>query len=205
MVSETGIQEPLRRLLNDRTSPEARALYTEIARYAHNRIRRLTRLRYPDLLSEAQQEEIVAESLYQLMSGALAQFRGGTLPELLGFVRTIADRCLWRVARRQIRERDTLMGPSGQLIEDWTSHPGSPEDTLLVIPPSPLEERDARYLTELLSAGSQADLARAQGVSRAAVTQRIQRIRRRIESLSPDERDTAEAWVRQTAARISST
>jgi hypothetical protein len=54
-------------------------------------------------------------------------------------------------------------------------------------------------LTALLTAGSQAGLAHREGVSRAAVTQRLHRIRDRVAQMSPDAQDTAREWVRETA------
>ena len=60
---------------------------------------------------------------------------------------------------------------------------------------SPLSEADQAYLRQLLAAGSKAELARRAGVSRAAVTQRVQRIRRRVAELAPRERSSHEVWL----------
>ncbi|MEL6345521.1 MAG: hypothetical protein AAFV53_20600 [Myxococcota bacterium] len=201
-VDENGILAPLRQLLANRRSPEARALYLQLAEYTNSRVSRLTRSRYADLLSQAEQEEIVGEVLYQLMSGTLAQFRGQTLGELLAFVRTITDRCLWRTAKRRIRERDALAGEAGEHVRDWNSVSARPDQVLVAIPQTPLAQSDADYLIGLFQSGSQANYARACGVSRAAVTQRVQRIRKRIASMSEAEQATTEAWLRNTVAML---
>ena len=51
----------------------------------------------------------------------------------------------------------------------------------------------------LLEAGSKAALARRVGVSRAAVTQRVQRIRQRIDALSGHDRMAHDVWMTQEA------
>ena len=202
-AEENGILGPLRQLLSDRQSPEAKALYLQLAQFTGGRVSRLARCRYPDLLTESDQEDIVSDVLYQLMSGTLAQFRGTSIGELLAFVRTVTDRSLWRLAQRRIREREALAGEAGEAVRSWSSPPPHPDQAVLVIPTTPLSETDASYLLSLVEAGSQADFARQQGVSRAAVTQRIQRIRRRIAAMSTREQATTEAWLRHSAARLS--
>jgi DNA-directed RNA polymerase specialized sigma24 family protein len=202
-AEENGILGPLRQLLSDRQSPESKALFLQLAQFAGGRVSRLARSRYPDLLSESDQEDVVSDVLYQLMSGTLAQFRGTSIGELLAFVRTISDRSLWRLAQRRIRERDALAGEAGEAVRGWTSPATRPDQTILSIPTTPLSDTDASYLLSLVEAGSQADFARQQGVSRAAVTQRLQRIRRRISAMSTREQATTEAWLRHSAARIS--
>lgn len=201
-AKDNGILVPLRQLLSNRRSAEARALYLQIAQYTGSRVARLTRSRYADLLSDAEQEEVVGEVLYQLMSGTLAQFRGQSLGELLAFVRTITDRCLWRTAQRRIRERDALTGEVGEIVREWTATTTRPDQAIVAIPKTPLNEKDAAYLLGLFQAGSQANYARSCGVSRAAVTQRVQRIRRRIESMSEAEQATTEAWLRNSLVRL---
>ncbi|MFT4979796.1 MAG: hypothetical protein ACI8S6_005708 [Myxococcota bacterium] len=114
----------------------------------------------------------------------------------------MADRSLWRAAQKIIRERDALRGMVGEIVREWTSASPRPDQALFSIPPSPLSPQDSEYLIELIRSGSQAEMARVSGVSRAAVTQRIQRIRRRIAELSRAEQDTAETWLRHTAVRI---
>ena len=85
----------------------------------------------------------------------------------------------------------------------WTRRPApSPDAGFELTPDSPLAADDQRYLTALLQAGSKAELARVTGVSRAAVTQRIQRIQERIRSLGPRERASHEAWMQQQASVI---
>jgi len=202
-AEEKGILGPLRQLLSDRQSPESKALYIQIAKFTHSRVIRLSRIRYSDLLSGAAQEDIVSEVLYQLMSGTLAQFRGHTIGELLAFVRTVTDRSVWRSAQKLIREREALKGTVGEVVREWTSSAPRPDQVVMSIPQPPLSEQDARYLLDLVRSGSQAEFARSSGVSRAAVTQRVQRIRKRIAQLSVSEQATTETWLRHSAVRMS--
>jgi len=204
MLSSQKIRDPLRQLLASRCSPEARALYLKLARFVDLRVQRIVRDRYSDLLSAADREDVVGDVLYLLMSGTLAQFRGQSLPELLGFVRTVTDRNLWRAAQKKIRDRNALTGELAEEIRGWSSAPLRPDQALFSLPQPPISEQDATYLVDLFQVGSQSALARQQGVSRAAVTQRIQRIRRRIQRLSAQDQDTTETWLRSTAVRISS-
>jgi hypothetical protein len=67
---------------------------------------------------------------------------------------------------------------------------------------SPLTESDQAYLIELLQAGSKAELARRAGVSRAAVTQRVQRIHSRVRELATQDRIQHEVWLEQAARRV---
>lgn len=193
------IRRQLRLLLADRRSPEARALFEVLTRYAHKRVAMVSR-HCGGALSEAEQEEAVGEVLLQLMQGSLAAFRGDSLPELLGFVRTIADRTTWRVVRRRDRER-ALIHADAELVEDWNAAMPRPDAHLETVPDSPLPEADQAYLVDLLRAGSKAELARRAGVSRAAVTQRVQRIRGRIDELAPHARMAHEVWLSQAARR----
>lgn len=193
------LRPQLRLLLCDRHAPEARALFDVLVRYGHRRVALVSR-HCGNALAEAEQEEVVGEVLLQLMQGSLSSFRGETLPELLGFVRTIADRTTWRAIRRRDRERNLLQADS-ELAVDWTANLPRPDAHLEVVPHSPLPEADQQYLLELLRAGSKAELARRSGVSRAAVTQRVQRIRARIAELSSMSRMAHDAWLNQAARR----
>ena len=138
--------------------------------------------------------------LLQLMSGALARFQGQTVAELLAFVRTISDRLVTHAAFKRIRERDTLSGEVGDQVREWTSAVGRPDEIVRLEPDCPLSQDDADYLQALFASGSRADLARDRGISRAAVTQRIARIRTRIDSRSSFERSAAKAWIENLAA-----
>ena len=198
--SEDGreFRRRLRHLLADRGSVEAAEMFQTLMKYAHKRVLLVDR-RCGGRLAPVRREEIVADVLLQLMQGGLARFRGDTLPELLGFVRVIADRCTWRVIRRSERERDALTGVGSEEIRSWTHLPPAPDEHLEVVGQSPLADNDLTYLRSLLEAGSKAELARRSGVSRAAVTQRVQRIRARIDALSGQERMAHEVWMKQTA------
>ena len=68
-------------------------------------------------------------------------------------------------------------------------------------PTCPLSQDDSDYLEALFASGSRADLARDRGISRAAVTQRIARIRTRIDGLSAYDQSAAKAWIENLAAR----
>jgi DNA-directed RNA polymerase specialized sigma24 family protein len=201
---EPGWEEPalaaaLHALQTDPRSPEAARLYRRLETFVKGRVYRTGRSRYGDLLCEGTLEDVIGEVLYQLVSGALLQFRGQSLCELLGFARTVADRALWRAARRRIREREILSELEVE-IQGWSVRTPRPDEALIAVPQTPLCTADADYLLSLLHAGSHANLARELGVSRAAVTQRIQRIRTRIGRLTDTEQATAESWLRHSAA-----
>jgi len=198
---EVDVRPGIRMLLADRHSPEAQALYLRLARYIHSRVQRRCSGRYCGVLGSAEQEELVAEVLYLLMSGALARFEGHTVASLLAFVRTIADRTVGHAARARIRERDALDGEVGAEVKAWNAAMPHPDSTVHVVPESPFTEQDQGYLVALFSAGTKAEYARLNGVSRAAVTQRVQRIRLRIERMEQAERSRAEAWLEHLARR----
>jgi hypothetical protein len=204
--TEVPVQRPedlrrqLRALLCDRRSAEARALFEVLSRYAHRRVAIVSR-HCGQALSESEQEEVVGEILLQLMQGSLATFRGETLPELLGFVRTISDRTTWRTVRRRDRER-ALLQSDGEIVEDWTASMPRPDAHLEVRSNSPLPDVDQTYLRALLQAGSKAEYARRSGVSRAAVTQRVQRICSRIAELPAMDRMAHEVWLNQAARSV---
>ena len=155
-------------------------MFQTLLKYTHKRVLTIDR-RCGGRLAPVRREEIVSDVLLQLMQGSLARFRGDSLPELLGFIRVIADRCTWRVIRRCERERKALVGVGSDEVRSWTHLPAAPDEHLEVVAQSPLSENDLAYLRSLLEAGSKAEFARQSGVSRAAVTQRVQRIRARID------------------------
>ena len=74
-----------------------------------------------------------------------------------------------------------------------------PGQLVRIVPDLPLSEKDEQYLRALLEAGSKAELARRRSLSRAAVTQRVQRIRKRIDALQPQQRMAVDAWLQQAA------
>jgi len=198
-----NIRGALDQLLCNRHTPEARGLYLTLARYAHRRVETTSRRRFSDVLAPADREELTADVLLQLMSGALARFKGETVAELLAFVRTICDRLVAHAAYKRIRERDTLAGDVGDQVRQWTSTEGRPDELVRLEPECPLSQDDAAYLEALFASGSRADLARDRGISRAAVTQRISRIKSRIDNLSSFEQSAAKAWIENLAARSS--
>jgi DNA-directed RNA polymerase specialized sigma24 family protein len=194
-----GVGAQVRALLCDRHSPETAALFEVLSRFTHRRVVSVGRACHAQLTA-ADEEELVGDVLLALLQGALAGFRGDTLPELFAFVRTITDRTTWRCIRR----RDRARRASAAAVHE--------EPALLVAPipapdaqwerevDSPLAAVDQAYLLALLRAGSKAELARTAGVSRAAVTQRVQRILQRVAALSMVDRMAHEVWMTQQAA-----
>ena len=176
-------------------------LFELLTRYTHRRVASVNR-HCGGALSASEQEEVVSDALLQLLQGSLASFRGHTVPELLGFVRTIADRTTWRTIRRRDRERALLQKEATTLVEEWNARLPAPDANGERIASSPLSEADQAYLVSLLEAGSKAELARRAGVSRAAVTQRVQRIRNRVAELSVNARMQHEVWLSQAARRV---
>ena len=102
MQEITDIRPALEQLLGNRHTPEAKGLYTTLARYTHRRVEITATRRYGDVLAPVDREELVGDVLLQLMSGALVRFRGHSVGELLAFVRTISDRLVGHAARRRI-------------------------------------------------------------------------------------------------------
>lgn len=194
------LRDAVRRIAADRHAPEARALFEVVCRYAERRLATVSR-RCGNALSETEREELVGDVLLQLMQGSLASFRGETLAEFLAFVRTICDRSAWRVIRRKERERSAVE-TEGSLLEDWSVDLPRPDAFLEVRAESPLPDADRQYLLALLQAGSKAEYARRSQVSRAAVTQRVQRIQQRVLELSLAERLVHEAWLEQAARAV---
>lgn len=205
MLDRADVRGAVDALLTNRRSPEARALYLVLAKYIDRRVSLVARNRYSDLLPRPVQEELIGEVLLELMSGALSNFRGSSLPALLAFVRRICDRTSWRHAQKRIRERDALDGEIGDEVRGWMATLKRPDADVMMVPESPLDERDTAYLLSLLESGSRSQHARREGVSRAAVTQRVQRIRNRIEQMSDQEQAAAEAWFRDAARKAAAT
>lgn len=193
----------IRRILADRHSPEAAALFRTLLGFSERRVRHLAATRCRGLLTDADQEEVIGEVLFQLMEGALGRFRGETEGELFAFVRTMCDRTATRRAQRRLRERQTLDDFRERDESPWQrDHLPAPDAHVDFEADSPLDEADRGYLRELLAAGSKAELARRQGVSRAAVTQRLHRIHARLGSLPPVQRHAHEAWMQRVAGEV---
>lgn len=191
-----AFREQLARVVADRHSLEASALYHRLFEYTRKRVIRIS---YRSRLSTCEQDEVVGDVLLMLMKGSLASFRGGSLPELLGFVRTITDRATWKVVRRRERERAAMEAADLEDMKSWTGAAPQPADHLDFGVDSPLESKDQQYLLDLLRAGTKAGLARKFGVSRAAVTQRVRRILTRVDALETGGRQAHEAWLNRQA------
>lgn len=195
-----GIREQIRQLTSNRRSPEARALYGTLAKYVERRVNRVVRHAASDLISRSEQEEVVGDVLLQLVTGALVQFRGQTIGELMAFVRTVTDRRLWRVIKKRVKDKRLMeaLSPDGAQRELALR----PDQLVRMVPDLPLSDEDEAYLTALLQAGSKAELARQRSLSRAAVTQRVQRIQRRIKALGPQQQLAVESWLEHTARQV---
>jgi len=201
IFDEGDLQRRLRLLIADRHSAMAAQFFQLLMAYVHKRTVSVSR-HCGNALTASEQEEVVADVLLQLMQGSLASFRGHTVPEMYAFVRTIADRTTWRVIRRKEREAETLQGEGAEVVERWMASLPRPDAGAERAPDSPLAEKDQAYLRELLRAGSKAELARQCGVSRAAVTQRVQRIKLRVAELGQQERMAHEVWMSRTAREV---
>lgn len=194
------LRDQIRQLTADRRSPEARALYATLAKYVERRTWRVVRHAASDLLPPSEVEEVVADVLLQLVTGALLQFRGETIGELMAFVRTVTDRRLWRVIKKRVKDK--------RMIEALQPRDSSreatlrPDELVCIVPDPPLSQEDEAYLTALLQAGSKAELARKRSLSRAAVTQRVQRIQKRIQKLDPGDRMAVQTWLEHTARQV---
>jgi len=197
-----NLNQHIRSLTADRHSPEARALYMALLKYIQGRVKNVTRNRASGMFSVAEKEDIVADVLLQLMTGSLVQFRGETIPELYAYVRTITDRRIWRVMGRRIKERDLLR--RSQIVAEVFQNRSQegPDKGVEMDPEVPLSEEDEGYLTALLRAGSKAEFARQNTLSRAAVTQRVKRIMKRIESLTVADQLAVEVWLNKTARQV---
>lgn len=193
----TTFREQIHLLAVDRHTPETRALLETLLQYVASRVKRVVHTHASDLFGESKTEELVGDIFLQLLSGSLTNFRGDSLPELLAFVRTVSDRCVWKAIRRAIRDRETLEHAENVYPRDtWQTNP---EKLIALVPDNPLSDADANYLKGLIEAGSKAEYARKASLSRAAVTQRVKRIRQRIEGLNEPEQLEVEAWLRHTA------
>lgn len=194
----SALRDQIRQLTADRQSPEARALYGTLAKYVQRRVQSVARHAASDLMTSAHIEEVVADVLLQLVTGALLQFRGHSIGELLSFVRTVSDRRLWRVIKRRINDKRMMaqLEPQDAAYREASLRP---DKLVQMVPDLPLPEADEAYLRDLLVAGSKAELARRNSLSRAAVTQRVQRIQKRIQNLQPQQKMAVDAWLRQAA------
>lgn len=191
------LQQQLRDVLARRNSSEARALLGRLLQYVDSRVMAVWQHTCVDLVGSGEREEVVAAVMESLLVDGLARFRGSTIQELLAFVRTVTDRTLIHQARRRLRERRLLEGHDP--LADWDARFARPDTMFEQVPDVPLSETDQAWLKDLLVAGSMAEHARRQNVSRAAVTLRVQRIRARIEALSRSEQDAVEAWLENAA------
>lgn len=198
-MGEHSFQEELQILLASRNSPESRAFFQRILEYVDARVIWVWKARCQDVVGNGEREEVVGQVMVELLSGAIARFRGETLKELLAYIRRITDRTLLHRARGRLRER--RLGESNEI--DWQARSPDPSDFELEVTENPLPEADQLYLLELARAGSMAEHARRLEVSRAAVTLRIQRIRSRIEAMAPGDQASVEGWFRSTLEEVS--
>lgn len=194
------VQEQLRALAVNRRSCESTAFLLEILHFVVARVQAQRRHLYADLLGAAEAEDVASEVLLDLTTRGLHSFRGETMAELMAYVRTAADRTLRRRARRRLMERQILQRPEAEL-GSWTRPSLGVERFELEPRHLDLSAADQAWLEALLAAGSQAHYARALGVSRAAVSQRVQRIQQRIAALPEGPRTDVEVWLMHAARK----
>ncbi len=197
MVFETlTLREQIQRIAADRHSPEAKSLFAMLAEYCARRVQRVVRTNAPTLLSASDQEDIVAEVMIQMVQGSLLSFRGETVRQLLAFTRTVTDRCIWRAIKKARRKQQIE-----QLADERpvALSQANQERMVIMMGENPLTDEDERYLEALIAAGSKAELARQRGSSRAAITQRVQRIQSRIEKMNDRDRCAVEVWMEHQA------
>lgn len=193
------VQQHIRQLLVHRHSAEAMELYTLIMKYTHKRVLHVTSGSTAYKMTKAEVEDLVSDVMLQLINGSLAQFRGESIPELLGFVRTVTDRRVWRDRTKRIKGYEmlrTLKADRQQQVKHTTMGCDPLYDFEVETPLSP---EDKGYLTELIEAGSKAEFARRNELSRAAVTQRVKRIVRRIETFTEQEQMAVQSWMQRAA------
>ena len=200
-MSPEDFQHQLRDVIARRDSEEARALQLLLMARIDRRVMGVLRRRTHGVVTDAEREELVGEVMVQLLRGSLAAFRGHTPAELFAYVRVITDRAVYRAAQRKLHER-ALLDAHAEDIREWSASNETVGARTRMVGDPPLTEADAVYLTQLLEAGSRAALARAQGVSRAAVTQRLKRIEARISSLAEPQQEAVDAWLLHTAREV---
>jgi hypothetical protein len=193
------IQKQIRHLTINRHTPEALELYTLIMRYSHKRILYVTKSIGSDRITGAEIEDLVSEVMLQLINGSLVQFRGQTVPELIAFVRTVTDRRIWRNRTKRIKNQEMLKRVRTDAEDTLGTKHVAPDAMVEFEPETRLSEEDERYLIALLRAGSKAEYARQQQLSRAAVTQRVKRIIKRIEALTQADQLAVESWLHRMA------
>jgi hypothetical protein len=197
----SDIQKHIRHLMINRHSPEAIELYTMLMRYIYKRVFYITKTCGSDRMSTAEVEDLVSEVMLQLINGSLAQFRGQSVPELIGFVRTVTDRRIWRTRTRRIQNQEMLKRLRSQKPDFLMSTLEAPDAVVEFDSETLLSEEDERYLEALIRAGSKAEYARQLDKSRAAITQRVKRIVGRIEALASADQLAVDSWLQRVARR----
>ena len=195
----SSIQENIRHLMINRHSPEAMELYMLLMKYTHKRVLYITKTCGSDRLTYPEIEDLVSDVMLQLINGSLAQFRGSTIPELIAFVRTVTDRRIWRTRTKRIKDRELLNRIRSTREDALATTIDSPDDLVEFEPETPLNQEDEKYLEALIRAGSKAEYARQNDISRAAVTQRVKRIVKRIESFTQADQMAVESWMNRMA------
>ena len=195
----SDVQQQIRHLLVHRHSAEALELYTLVMKYAYRRVVHVTSGSTAYKLTKAEVEDLVSEVMLQLINGSLAQFRGNTIPELLGFVRTVTDRRVWRDRTKRIKSHEMMRSLKAE-TERHPNHSRIALDTVYEFDvDTPLSQEDQAYLAGLIEAGSKAEYARRNSLSRAAVTQRVKRIVNRIELFTENEQMAVQSWMQKVA------
>lgn len=182
-------------------------LKAAVARWATFEVRSAHRARYRDLLTDAEVEEISADVLSELLGRSLARFEGQNDRQLYVYVRTSAHRAVGRAARRKVLHRKSVAKMRQEAPPDLPPLVGSPEPAPRVRlnseAPLPISADDEAYLRELLEAGGKlASVAERRGVTRGSVTKMVQRIMRRLDDLTPDERERVGEWAEATLGAL---
>lgn len=147
-----------------------------------------------DRVGPADVDDIVSDVLLTLLRGGLECFRGESEPQFRAYLRVISQRATWALATRRSRERSV----AEELVASTTAMSAPPAEVEFDCR-TPLGREDRIYLQALMRAGSRAELAREKGVSRAAVSQRLQRIDRRVGRAPQRSQEAHEGWLRVQA------
>ena len=182
-------------------------LQAAVAKWATFEVRSAHRSRYRDLLTDAEVEELAADVLGDLLGRSLARFEGQNDRQLYVYVRTTAHRAVSRAARRKVLDRQSVATLRKEAPPDLPPLvgrlPSPPRVRLRPEDPLPISAADEAYLRDLLAAeGKLAALAEARGVTRGSVTKMVQRILKRLDALSADERERVGEWAEATLVEL---
>ena len=122
-------------------------------KYAHRRVIHVTSGSTADRMTAAEVEDLVSDVMLQLINGSLAQFRGDSIPELLGFIRTVTDRRVWRDRTKRIKSHEMMRSLKAERERHPKHTPMVQEERYDFDADTPLSDEDQTYLTGLIEAG----------------------------------------------------